>query len=800
LFLVISFCSRAAGSGFQVTGTVVDSGGGAGIEMATVALRKAGEEKIASATATGADGGFSLTGIEPGRYDLLVSFVGYVTLIRPVEIRGDMQVGKLALVSSVKTLQQAEVVAQKEEITKTAEKTVFNVANSPTNQTGTLEDVLRNMPGVSVDQKGNISISGKAAVKILVDGRPNAMAENDLQNFLKSIPATSIEAIELITNPGAKYDAEGTAGIINIKLKKGKQFGLNGIISAGYGILNFYNVNADLNYRKNKINFFADYSTDAHIIGNRWLENRTITVNDTTTHYNFNSHGTQTNITNNLKTGIDYFINDNSTFTYTLSGNYTLNRWYSDAAAGNMDSAENLLNSYNSTDNEFNTNYSVTNDINWNRKFDTAGQELNIGVTYTYLNAANDARLNSLGYDSNGAFNPANSLQLHNISSTRIHNAVLQLDYTLPFKKLPGYKFETGVKNEFTNNRNVYNANMVVNSVDQPDSLLSNRFNYTENIAAAYGILSGSFKKWLSYSAGLRGEHTYITSNNTSVNKNYFSLFPSASLTVNISDIQNLSAGYSRRIQRPQFRQINDVISYVDQYTTWQGNAFLQPSFSHLVNLVYTIKPKKYMFSLEADGNIQTNGFISTSYVDSNRITRSGVANGGQSKVFNLTFFCKLEPVKWWELQMNHTYNYLWYGYYQGLNTQPYSGSAYNFWANTDFKFWKNTVIEIGGWYNSRTPTPQGPQLGVGGLHASIKKSFLKDDRLTVSISALNILNTIKWQWVNISPGLVDAGSWQELNRVVMFTLRYRFGSGQQGPRREKDNGDRLGGGGGGQG
>ena len=729
---------------------------------------------------------------------MTTTFMGYVPASIPVDVQGNLQLGKVPISSSSTTLNTIQIVAEKNLITKTAEKTVFNVAQSPTNQTGTAEDVLRNMPGVSIDQKGNITIVGKQGVKILVDGLPNALAQSDLQSFLKSIPANAIEAIELITNPSAKYDAEGNAGIINIKLKKGKADGLNISVTAGYGIFDRYNGNLVVNYRKKKINFFATYAAGYSITGNEWIEHRNITLNDTTTHYNLDSKGTEKRFNTSLKTGLDYLIDDKNTLTYTLSGNYSQSEWRSVAASENFDALQQELNKYNSVDDEHSKNYTVTNELSYRRKFDSTDRELDIDINHTWVSGTHGAPLSSLAYDTSGNYDPANSLFRRTASSNNIHNFIFQLDYIHPFKRLKGYKIETGAKSETTINNNVFNAYNTVNNIETKDSLLSNNFNYTENITAAYLILGGSYKKWWSYSAGIRGEYTYIRSNNNSVNKSYPSFFPSASTSFAINDTQNLSFSYSRRIQRPQFRQINNTISYIDQYSTWQGNAFLQPAFSNVVSGSYTINVKKHMFTFEASGNFQTDMFIESTRIDSTRISRGGVTNGGSASTFNLSFYSKLHIARWLDLQMNHAYTYNYFGFKPGVNLTPVSASSYNLWGVIDFTVWKNMYIEAGGWFNTKGVNPQGALLPVGVLNASIKKSFFKD-QLTVSFAANNILNSMKWQWTVANTGLTETGSWQEINRVFMFTITYKFGSANKAiERREKENNDRLGGGGGG--
>jgi outer membrane receptor protein involved in Fe transport len=801
VLLVLFYSSVfAQGNTFIISGTVADSVSQTPVELANVILKAKGGDSIITATSTGADGKFQLSGIKTGEYDLHLSFIGYNTKLLPLNITGNLQLGSVTLTSSAKNMGEAVVVSQKALITKTSEKTVYNVAASPSGQVGNAQDVLRNMPGVSVDQKGNISIIGKQGVKVLVDGRPNAMAENNLQAFLTSIPANSIEAIEIITNPSARYDAEGGAGIINIKLKKGKADGLNANISAGYGILNRYNGNAALNYRKGKINVFGSYGVNYSKIVNRYIEGRRITVDDTLSYYNLDAKFHEMNFNNNIKAGFDAFAGDKGTFTYTSTGNISKSRWTSTTLGESRNSDNQLAVAYKSLTDEPIKNISLSNDIAYTHKIDTNGQEISIGATHTWVKGGSDGSLNSLAFDTAGL--ELNSMNLLRTTQTRtnIHNVVAQLDYTYVFTKggVKGHKIDAGFKNESTLNKNNFTVYSGANGVTSYDSLLSNHFNYTENIAAIYAMYGGAYKELLTWSAGLRGEHTYIHSNNNSVNRQYFSLFPSASMGFAFNPQHNLSVSYSRRVYRPQFRQLNNNISYTDQYSTWQGNPLLQPSFVDLVSISHSITLKKHMFVLEAIGQLQKGDFIESSRVDSNRITRGGNVNGSDRKMFAFNFYFKLQLTKWWELQMNHSYNYSYYSYAPGINVKPIGGHNYNLWMSTNFKFWKNTVLEINGWFNSGGVNPQGTSQPVGVINASIKKTFLKD-KLSVSIAGNNLAESMRWRWKVHNTNLDTNGSWQSFNRVVMITIGYQFGSKPQ-QRPAKEGNDRLGGGGGGRG
>ncbi|MBS1594152.1 MAG: outer membrane beta-barrel protein [Bacteroidetes bacterium] len=790
--------SFAQSSPHRVTGRVVDTATNSVIELVTVQLGHPQSKSPEYVQVSDLDGKFIFERVTPGDYELYISYVGYDAKAIAVQVDHDVDLGSVALHATSHALTEATVVADKPVITRSAEKTVFNVAQSPTHQTGTAEDALRNMPGVAVDRNGNISMIGKQGVKVLVDGKPSVLAESNLQAFLKSIPANTIESIELITNPSARYDAAGNAGIINIKLKKGKRDGLNGSVSATYGILNRYNGNAVLNYRKNKVNLFATYSVNYKKENHEFNDKRDITINDTLSHYYQHNPSTDRNLSNSLKAGLDYFINDKNTLTYTFSGSHNWGRMNSTSDSRNMDADFNPLSSFLSGTQNNGLSLSLTNDINYLKKYDSTDRELMIDLSHTYVKGSNRDYLQSKAYDTAGNEMPAQNLDRSMYTRNYIHNVIFKLDYVQPLK-LKGYKVETGLKNETTLNHNDYNVYDKQNGNEIKNTLLSNGFEYIENIAAYYIIGSGAYKERLTYSAGLRAEHTYIGSNNSGVNRNYLSLFPSASLNgvLGKEKNQNLSLSYSRRVERPAFQQINNTVTYFDQYSTWQGNPYLRPAFSHILSLEYNITIKKTMLSISSENSFTDGLFTESSAVDSNRVTRGSVRNGSKSTTIGGGFYIKSDLTKWWGIQMNHYVAWQKFDYKAGINTGPVTGAWYNLWTSMDFKFWKNTIFNINGWFNSGDVSPQGRSKPCGAMNASIKKSFLKD-RLTVSIVGQNILNTMKFGWYVNTANLHTNGTWQNYNRAVYITLTYRFGKDTKPiQRRDIEENSRLGGGGG---
>lgn len=796
-FLILLCCMAqiAAAQGYRVQGQVIDSLNSDHLELVSVQLKAPASTVGQYVQLSDTSGKFQFDQVKAGQYELIVSFIGYQTKTVPVTVNKNMDLGRIQLSNAAKALTEATVVAEKQIITRTSEKTVFNVAQSPTHQAGTAEDALRNMPGVSVDRNGNISMVGKQGVKVLVDGKPSVLAEANLQAFLKSIPASTIESIELITNPSARYDANGNAGIINIKLKKGKRDGLNGSAQASYGIVNRYGGNAVVNYRKDKINLFATYAMNYKKEDHLFTDHRDITINDTLSHYYQTNPSTEQNLSNSLKAGFDFFINDKNTLTYTFSGSDNWTRLNSNSQGLSMDGDYTLANKYQSNTLDKANSYTITNDVNYLKKYDSTERELMVDFSHTYVKVGDNSTLNSLAYDATGNEMPAQNLNRNMLANNGINNFIFLLNYAEPLK-LAGHKLETGLKNETTINHNTYNVFDQQNGIPAFNQLLSNGFDYLENIAAFYIIYNGAYKQLLTYSGGLRSEHTYISSNKSNVDKNYLSLFPSATISANLSKIQNISLSYSRRVQRPEFRQINNSVIYFDQYSTWQGNPYLNPAFSNIISLAYNLNIKKTMISLSSENTFTSSQITESSTVDSNRITRGSTINGGLSRTIGGSFYLKSDITKWWTVQMNHFVAWQKFDYKQGVNTGPVSGTYYNLWMSTDFKFWKNMVFNINGWFNTGDFFPQGQSKPCGAMNASIKKSFLKD-KLTVTVLAQNLLNTMKFQWYVNTAGLHTIGSWQNYNRAVVFTIAYRFGSENKVNRRELEENSRLGGGGG---
>lgn len=723
-----------------------------------------------------------------------VSYIGYESFTKKIDLTSPLLNVKIQLSPSEKVMKQVEIVFEKEAVKKEAGKTTYDLTKTATSTGGTLEDALRNLPNISVDQRGSISIAGKKSVTIWLDGKPSTMAQVDVGAFIKSIPAASIERIEVITNPSVKYDAAGSGGIIHIHLKKDKRNGFNGNVDMGYGWQTRGSVGTNLNYRKNKWTVFGSYNLNRSYNGHNYNEDRSIRLADSSFYYLMRNTGTDYNLSNTIKAGVDFAANENTVWSFSSS---VVQKNSNETARtnGTLRDASQSFQSLLLTDNfEKGNTLSLVNDISVRNTLDTSGAEVRVSLTHSFVKSSKQPGLITNAFDNQ--MQPLLSNNLNRITpiDNNIHNLIFQFDFSQPTKFKS--KLETGLKNETSLTQNDYKVFDKIGDNYNLNTLLSNRFRYTENIAAFYILLSGPLVKWLDYSAGLRTEHSYIQSSTASVNRNYVSFFPNASLTANFAKAHSLGITYDRRINRPTFQLLNNSITFNDPYSTWQGNPNLIPVFSDQVAMNYTMMKKKWMLSLDAGYSFIGGSYTEGTRLDSLGISRSQYINGSKQQSANVDLYLKFNFIKWWELQMSHSYQYQYYAALAGVNNGAVRGHLYNLWASTTFKFWKNASVQISGWMNTGGVGPQGRSFPSGSVGMAIKKSFLKD-KLTVTINGVNLANTMNFRWEINNGGLHTLGGWQVLNRTVFVNLSYRFGDSQKLKRIERETNSRLSGGGG---
>lgn len=775
----------------SVKGTVTDNTSKP-LTSATVSLLVAKDSSLYKAAVSDNTGNYQFDKVKAGAYLVRISNVNYNIWYSPrLELKGESySVPAASLVTADKKLKDVVVTAAKKPMIEVkADRTVFNVENS-INATGSnAMELLQKSPGVTVDKDDNISMKGKNGVRIYIDGKPSPMAGSDLAAYLKSVQSSDIEAIEMIENPSAKYDASGNAGIINIRFKKNKKFGTNGSLSVGknQGIYSSYNTSLSLNYRNKKVNLFSNlsgYQGRGENYNNLYRMQSDSIYDQHNTNFNNNKSA-------NVKAGIDYFINDKNTIGVMYNGNLSKSNWQ--AAGNTIISPQNsklpaqlLIAGNNVPSTRNNSN------ININYRFaDTSGHELNIDADRGFFTS----RGNSL--QPNTYFDPTTGAVLRerifaNNTPINIDIYTAKADYEQNFKK---GKLGFGAKFSSVKTDNTFDYFNVINNVKQQDWERSNHFTYTENVSAAYVNYNRSFKKF-SIQAGVRAEQTNsegvlkaknkITMNDTTevVKRSYLDFFPSAAISYTLSPVHQFNLNYSRRIDRPRYQDLNPFEDKLDELTYQKGNAFLRPQYTNSFSLSHTYKSfltTSLSYSHIADYITVVND---TTRTNATFITDKNLAS---QDIYGINISAPFKITKWWNVYANVNANHTRYkAKFEDGKTIDLAVNTVNYYNQHTFTLGKGYTAEASGWLN--TPSIWGGTFKTNFMwsaDAGIQKTLM-DKKATLKLSVTDVFKTNHWKAVSdfASTNLHVNGGYD--SRQVRLTFQYRFGSTQVKAARER--------------
>ncbi|MEO8417058.1 MAG: TonB-dependent receptor, partial [Ginsengibacter sp.] len=583
-FLSLSVASFAQIKNGSVSGTVVDANAKT-IESASVTLRKAKDSSLAKMVASDKKGKFAFENVAEGRYLVSITAVGFQKafskLLEINATNSSVTLQPVTLNTQAKSLSAITVVSKRPLIEQKPGKTVINVEASPTNTGLNALELLEKSPGVSVDNDGNISVKGKQGVLILVDGKPTYMSGPDLAALLKSLQASALDQIEIMTNPPAKYDASGNSGIINIKTKKGLTNGMNGSgnLNYGQGIYGKVNGGLNINYRKNKLNLFGGVNAGNFIGFNKLTINRNFYQSDKSTLSGSADQLTRTTFKGIYKTakiGMDYYFTKKDVAGFVVNTNIYDNKQNPFGDSYVRDESGDVLYKLQSLGDNKRTSTNISTNFNYKHTFDSTGREISADADYVYYNNKNNSQLNTQSFNADDIKN-GNLVILRGDLPSAINIYSAKIDYIHPFKK--GFKLEAGVKTSFvhTDSEVDYERNSGNGwSTDER----SNHFVYDENINAAYSILSKSIKKW-ELTAGLRLENTVSKgnqlTNDSTFKRNYTNLFPNVGVGFKANKKNQFNMSYSRRVARPDYGDLNPFVYFIDSLTYSKGNPYLQP-------------------------------------------------------------------------------------------------------------------------------------------------------------------------------------------------------------------------------
>ncbi len=796
-FFTLLFLMLATGSSIaqSLTGSVLE-GANRPASFAAIKLLRAGDSTLVTGTITNEAGQYTFTGIAEGRYYVQASLVGMTsakskTVALSTGQSVTMEPLKLAIVDQLLT--GVVVRAKRALIEQQVDKTVLNVAADATAQGKTAYELLQQAPGVVIDPNDNIRMAGKQGVNVFIDGKPTNLSAADLANLLRATPAASIDKVDLITNPSARFDAQGGASIINIRFRRDKSLGINGNASAGYGQSDHHRANAalDLNYRAKRVNLFGNVAvSNNYQITNVRLDRRT--DGSQFLQRGYDSDGTKAIV---YKGGIDYILTNprsatQQTIGLIMSGNASANRFGTFTTTSLINSQNRLDSSIVNQATNGTTDQSARNNrtnaaLNY-RFADTLGLELTLDADITHFQNTSPNRITSDYSDESGQ-----SLfrrQRRFDASTNITILTIKGDVVKEWKARH-LKLETGVKHTDVSTDNDLLA-FIGAEPERPDVNRTNRFTYREIVNAAYASLSRTMGNW-SVQGGLRAEHANVNGRSTDLLQQtiqrpdtaYLNLFPTAFVQYRASDNSQFGVNYGRRIGRPNYQDMNPFVYQIDPYTSQRGNPYLRPTYTHTLEASYTYKwasTLKLTYSRTQD--------FTTDVIRQEGLTAyQTVANVGRVDALNLSASTPYQFAKWWTLYV-----------YAGATWNRFTGSlspsesfdqrafAFEGYMQHSFTISKVWSAQVSGFWSAPTRQTVYRVGGLGALNLSVQKKVMQErGKLTLGVD--DLLNTMRWrqsadfqaQQFNIDR------KWESRRITLRFT--YQFGSRDIKAARERE-------------
>lgn len=758
----------------KVTGKVFEKISKQPLEYATISITAPNDTKVIAGGITNPKGEFDVA-VAPGTYDIKVEFISFKpTEIKGRKIQGDTNLGVVNLSEDAAQLNEVVIRAEKSTVEIKLDKKVYNVGQDMMVKGGTVSDVLDNVPSVSVDTEGNVSLRGSDNIRILIDGRPsNAI---NVAEALRQLPADAIDKVEVITNPSARYDAEGGSGIINIILKKGKNQGLNGTFIASTGLPETYGLSANLNYKTEKFNYFTTAGYNHRTSEGAGLTNSQYFNADGTTK-NFLDEDRDTKRTSdgfNGRAGIEWTVAPNTFWTNAINYQKSTGDTRDLINYNNFDAAHAYTGSTYRLNNGDTGSENVEYTSNLIKNFNDKGHKLTA-----------DLSVSRNTDDSNSLITGSDSF--NNTLNNQVQKQVqVQADYVLPLGK--GSQFEAGYKGSFGDLNNRY---YVLDDQGATIPSLSNTLEYKENINALYTQYGFKVNKF-SYLFGLRWEDTNIQVNlldtkdfNT---KKYNNLFPSAFISYEISDQSNFTASYSKRLSRPRGRFMNPAVNYSSNINIFQGNPDLDPSLTDKYDIGYIKRWDKVTFNTSAyfEDTKDVFSFVRSPTGDNVNgipVILSRPINLGKEQKFGFEFTINYTPFKWWKVNSNfNLYNVKTTGEnsYTDVNgdlvVQNLDNQANSWFARINSKVtlpykidWQLTAM-----YNGEQKTAQGKNLGQFGMNTALSKDVLKD-KATIAFNISDVFNSRIMKSYTYLENQTSYGEMQFRKRQFNLSFTYRF-------------------------
>jgi ferric enterobactin receptor len=774
-------------SKLKVIGKIMDGASNLPLGYASIRLFKTADSSFVAGAITDETGGF-VVDIVAGNYYALSEFIGYKPMYKPAvrltAANSPLDLGKIQLTGSARNLEEVTVQAEKSTMELSLDKKVFNVGKDLANAGGTAVDILTNVPSVAVDVEGNVSLRGSGNVRILIDGKPSGLVSIKGGAGLQSLQGSMIERVEVITNPSARYEAEGMGGIINIVLKKERKEGFNGSFDIITGYPTNYGAAANVNYRRKNLNFFINYTMSFRNTPGRNYVYQETYRNDSTIIMERDMHSKLRGMNNSARGGIDYYFNPKN----VLTGSYTW-RTSKGKRFSTLNYKDYLFNTANptsitnrtqdETETEPNSEYALT----YRRTFNRKGQEFTADVRYLDNWENSDQYYRENVYKPDGSPSGIPFLLQRAVNYETEKQLLFQVDYVHPFGK--DGKMEAGLR---SSNRDMTNDYSVTQQGDGgwfalPN--LTNNFLYEENINAAYAILGSKYNKF-TYQAGLRAEWTGVTTElrtTREVNdRKYANLFPSVHITYELAKQNALQLSFSRRVRRPQYNDLSPFATYSDNRNYWSGNPDLNPEFTN----VFEAGHIKYLEKGSITSSVyyrHTNGKItSIRRVQDNGNSYTRPENLGTEDAYGAELTGSFVPYQWWKLDGSIN---LFRAVTDGTDVdQSFKSDTYSWFVRTMSRFtlWKTTDVQFRGNYEAPQKTPQGRRKALATLDLAASRDILKNNG-TLTLSVIDVFNSRRFRSITEGANFYTVNNSQGRLRQINLTLNYRLHQAKKKPK-----------------
>ncbi len=765
-----------------VTGLITEKETKEPVEFASVGLYHANDSTLIAVATTGKNGEFIFLDVTPGTYYILVSCLGFEQETIPafsIKDNNPLNLGTTPLKISSILLNEVSVTREKSVLSNSIDRKVYNVEKDILGQTGSASDVLENIPSVSVDVDGTVSLRGSANVTFFIDGKPSALLKHNSATALQQIPASAIDRIEVITNPSAKYKPDGISGIINLVLKKSRKQGFNGIILANAGNQDRYNANITVNYNTGKMNIFGSYGFRQNNSPRTGLDsriNRDSLLNIINL-YDSRSSSASKPVSHTGNFGFEFQFNENNKL--EISGNMNFQ---------DVSLTQNTLSTWKNAETTVTSEYNTqrTNqekDLEWEtsarflHQFEKEGHELQFELNCTGYDESEDSH-----FTEDYSFPQVKEDLSHILIKKGGPQAEFYIEYTLPINEET--ELEAGYVGEFFKDNINYlgeNYNGASNRWFK-DLSKSNDFIFHQNTHAIYSTFSHSFDK-LSFMAGLRAEQVNILSNlitlDSIVPNNYFRLYPTLHLTYDLDEFRQFQINYSHRVRRPDSDEMNPFPEYSDPRNMETGNPHVKPEQIHSIEAGYQLKKEKFSIQPTLYYRYKYDAFTEIQKYVNDTVLLTTFENLSRDQSLGMEFITSLNAARFISLNLSTN------GYYHVIDASNlgYSDRKSTFSLNSklgaNINITHSTLMQVYAYHRTSVLSAQGRTNPVFYVNMGLRQDLFKN-KASVLLTVSDVFNTLKSNSIIDTPRLYEKRIRGRVSQIVYFGFTYRFGKSEK--------------------